>query len=210
MQARISPLFWEQQWSRWGTIGFLFFLPFQPLSPAHLEEDLWRSKEFQLAYAKLQKRLPSEFRWQAKNIAKTVLENAERHDLSVSLILAVMETESSFQPRAFSKAGAMGLLQVLPETAEEVARLNSISYEGPHELWNPVKNIEIGTAYLAYLKKRFSHQHLYLAAYNFGPTAIRRRVKNGDRWLENTKFYVNKIQGLEKGNKIRMALYGQI
>lgn len=210
MQARISPLFWDQQWSRWGTIGILFFLPFQPLSPSHLDDELWQSKEFQLTYSKLQKRLPTEYRWQAKPIAKSIVENADRHDLPVSLILAVMETESSFQPQALSKAGARGLLQLLPQTAEEVARMHDIPYSGAEELWNPIKNIELGTAYLAYLKKRFSQQHHFLAAYNFGPTAIQRRLKNGDRWLENTKFYVNKIQGLEKGNQIRMSLYGPI
>ena len=95
-----------------------------------------------------------------------------------------------------SKAGAVGLMQLLPRTAEEVATRYGIrDYRSAADLTNPVVNLELGAAYLAYLRTRFGHSVHYLAAYNMGPSAMRTRIKNGNYELGALTGYVKKIHG---------------
>jgi soluble lytic murein transglycosylase len=100
----------------------------------------------------------------------------QRHGVDWALIAAVIQVESGFSPAAVSKKGAVGLMQIMPDTAAWVsARLGeSVAQE---DLVDPKVNIHLGTYYLRYLLDRFATEQAALAAYNGGPT-------NVSRWLE--------------------------
>jgi len=91
-------------------------------------------------------------------------EHASRNVVSADLVRAVIQAESAFNPRAVSPKGAMGLMQLMPETARQYAVAN------PYEAR---ANIEGGTKYLKSLLERFELP-LALAAYNAGEGAVRR------------------------------------
>jgi soluble lytic murein transglycosylase-like protein len=112
-------------------------------------------------------------------LAAAVVEESRRAGLSPSLVLAVMEVESRFDPFAVSPVGAVGLMQVLPGTARALAPELGIEWRGVRTLFDPVENLRIGVAYLAKLRARFGQLRTALAAYNRGPGAIGRRMQQG-------------------------------
>ena len=99
-----------------------------------------------------------------------ILPAARRHHVSPYLVGAVIFTESRFREEARSEVGAVGLMQLMPETAEEMARSLEMADYDAAELDRPELNIELGTAYLAVLQDRFQDESMMLAAYNAGPT----------------------------------------
>lgn len=144
--------------------------------------------------AHLESRLPGAYKQESYKLGKLVLELSERHQFSPSFILSVIETESTFRPTVVSKAGAVGLMQLLPSTAREVAGKYGIkSYRTPADLNNPQTNMRLGVAYLSYLRKQFGNSIHYVAAYNLGPTALRRRLRSGDYELGAIDPYVRVI-----------------
>jgi len=90
---------------------------------------------------------------------------------------AIARQESAFASDAQSGAGAMGLMQILPSTAKEVARKTNVKYQRS-KLFNADYNIVLGSAYLKQLNKRYQHRALTSAAYNAGP-------RRANKWLEN-------------------------
>ena len=105
---------------------------------------------------------------------------AERNGLEPSLVLAVIRTESTFQPDAVSPKGAIGLMQLLPSTAAEVAAELGLEWDGAHQLLEPDLNIELGTYYLAKLADHYrGDMDLALEAYNRGPTRLARLRAGG-------------------------------
>jgi hypothetical protein len=106
---------------------------------------------------------------------------AARHDLPVTLLLAVARGESNFDPRAVSRANAHGLMQILwPSTARE------LGFETIAELQQPCPNVDAGARYLRGLMDRYGEDvHLALAAYNYGPGRIPvdgGRIPAGAEW----------------------------
>jgi soluble lytic murein transglycosylase len=99
--------------------------------------------------------------------------------LDPRLVIAVIEVESAGYPLAVSHVGAMGLMQLLPSTAEEVAQKLEIEWMGDDTLFDPVVNVKLGTAYLRELADRYDDVNLALAAYNWGPGRIDRRIRRG-------------------------------
>jgi soluble lytic murein transglycosylase-like protein len=114
---------------------------------------------------------------------RIVREAAERHDLDPALVKAVISTESNWNPYAVSPKGAMGLMQLIPSTAERF---------GVGNPYDPAQNIEGGTAYLQELLDRY-HGDLKksLAAYNAGPRAV--DASGGVPWYPETRRYVQKV-----------------
>ena len=92
------------------------------------------------------------------------------------LVIAVIREESAFAPKALSRAGARGLMQLLPATAAQVAKENNL--RSLPDLDTPAPNIALGTRYLAKLHEEFGgNLVLTLASYNAGPHVVR-------RWLD--------------------------
>jgi len=119
----------------------------------------------------------------AVRYADLIEEHASRQSLSADLVRAVIQAESAFNPHARSVKGAMGLMQLMPETAAEYGVLNP---------YDPEQNIRAGTAYLASLIDRYDDEGLALAAYNAGPHAVEKYGRTIPPYRE-TRNYVAKI-----------------
>ncbi len=109
---------------------------------------------------------------------------AARYNLDTEFILRVIEAESGGDPRAVSPKGAMGLMQLMPDTARAL---------GVNDPFDPVQNIEGGVRYLKHLMERFGDPRLALAAYNAGPGNVQRY--GGVPPFPETQRYLEKILG---------------
>jgi soluble lytic murein transglycosylase-like protein len=118
---------------------------------------------------------------EVRELAATVVAEAARHDLDPELVLAVMQVESNCYHMAVSPVGALGLMQILPSTGEELARHYDIEWRGPETLFDPFVNVKLGVAYLGKLSDRYRSMPTALAAYNWGPGRIDRRLRRGAR-----------------------------
>jgi len=118
-----------------------------------------------------------------------IYEVALRHAVNPHLVAALIHVESSFNPRAVSRKGARGLMQLLPATA----RRFGLTKKG--DLFDPVKNLEAGVRYIKWLTNRFAGDpQRVLAAYNAGEGAVDRF--GGIPPYRETQSYVKKIFGL--------------
>ena len=117
--------------------------------------------------------------FEVREVAETIVAEAERSGLELELVLAVIHTESGFHNFARSAVGALGLMQIMPDTGEMLARDLSIEWQGPETLFDPVINVRLGTHYLAQLHKKYGSWERALAAYNWGPRRIDRRLRAG-------------------------------
>ena len=96
------------------------------------------------------------------------------------LVAAIVARESSFRDRVVSHAGAIGLMQLRPFVARELARQNDIEWQGLDTLHRPDLNVRLGASYYRQLIDRFDGDALLaLAAYNRGPTRLRRQIDRG-------------------------------
>jgi soluble lytic murein transglycosylase len=125
--------------------------------------------------------------------------HAENYDLEPALIAAVIYQESRFRPYVRSESGAIGLMQVMPDTAKGIALRTGGSQFRVKDLFVPELNVRYGSWYLRHLLDRYGgDERLALAAYNAG----QRRV---DEWrrrgigiqFEETRRYVERIAELE-------------
>ena len=115
---------------------------------------------------------------------QTIIEaHAVNYGLEPSLVAAVVYTESKFDPRAESSAGALGLMQLLPDTAQGIADRTGGGNFRTSDLYDPELNVRNGCWYLSALRDKYSDHpqalELALAAYNAGQG-------NVDRWVEAT------------------------
>ncbi len=109
---------------------------------------------------------------------------AARYNLDTEFILRVIEAESGGDPRAVSPKGAIGLMQLMPETARAL---------GVQDPYDPVQNIEGGVRYLSHLIHRFGDLRLALAAYNAGPSNVQRY--GGVPPFPETQRYLERVLG---------------
>jgi soluble lytic murein transglycosylase-like protein len=92
---------------------------------------------------------------------------SERYRLPPALIAGVIKCESNWKATAVSKAGARGLMQILPRTARSEFQID------PEDLWDPIVNIDVGTAYLRILANKYKGDSATtVAAYNAGPGRV--------------------------------------
>lgn len=106
-----------------------------------------------------------------QEMVDAIADASQRYEVPPETILAVIRIESAFDPQAVSEAGAVGLMQVLPSTGEELARELRMPYSEA-TLRDPSSNIALGTCYLAKMLGRFDDLSLALAAYNAGPGRV--------------------------------------
>jgi soluble lytic murein transglycosylase-like protein len=112
-----------------------------------------------------------------------IIQLAQRHKVDVALVKAVVHTESYFDYRATSHAGAEGLMQLMPQTAAKY---------GVHDIENPYENLDAGIQHLRYLLTKYRSNLRYaLAAYNAGEKAV--YYYNGVPPYKETREYVQKV-----------------
>jgi len=124
-----------------------------------------------------------------------VRSHAENYDLDAELLAAVIYSESRFNPRARSEAGAIGLMQLLPETARGIALRTGGTNFVVDDLYVPELNVRYGAWYLRNLLNRYGDERTALAAYHAGQG-------NVDRWraeglgieFPETRSYVERVE----------------
>lgn len=124
---------------------------------------------------------------------------AEAQSLDPALVIAVAAAESAFNVKAVSRKGALGLMQVMPATAERYGVASRPASEGEHAAMEPKVNAQIGTRYLADLLRMFDgDKELALAAYNAGEGAV---IKYGRKIppYPETQQYVEKVMRFYRG-----------
>jgi soluble lytic murein transglycosylase len=112
-------------------------------------------------------------------VAATIVREANIHGIDPNLVMAVIHIESRGNAFALSPVGAMGLMQIMPPTGEELAKRLDILWRGPQTLFDPLLNIQMGVAYLEQLESRYESMSTALAAYNWGPGRIDSRLRHG-------------------------------
>lgn len=126
--------------------------------------------------------------------AAQVAAAAAEHELPEALLHAVIRTESNYDPRAISGRGAIGLMQLMPDTAREL---------GVADPWDPAANIRGGARYLKRLLAMFDNDlQLALAAYNAGPGAVLSRGRTIPPYAE-TRSYVPRV--IEHFNRLQAS-----
>ncbi len=122
-------------------------------------------------------------RYSSKKYDNLISRASQRHGVSFPLLKAIIKAESDFDPKAVSKKGAKGLMQIMPENFKRL---------GLKDPFNPSENIDAGARYFKQMYDRFKGKlALSLAAYNAGPTAV-------DRYktippFEETEEYVRRV-----------------
>lgn len=120
--------------------------------------------------------------------------HAENYELDAALIAAVIYRESKFDPDARSSSGAIGLMQLLPDTALGIA----VNTEGNRfevsDLYDPEINIRYGSFYLRRLLRKYGDERLALAAYNAGQSNVDEWIASGgDIRFPETREYVDDV-----------------
>ncbi|MDH3578517.1 MAG: transglycosylase SLT domain-containing protein [Gammaproteobacteria bacterium] len=121
-------------------------------------------------------------------------QSSSKASISPTWAYGIARSESLFMPDVRSRAGAIGLMQVMPATGREVARGIRLPYSGLNTLTNPESNIRLGTSYLGQMAQRFGgNPVLATAAYNAGPHRVDRWLPESGTidariWIENIPF----------------------
>lgn len=161
-------------------------------------------------YNTFQEKLQGCWKKQSGNLSATILTESERKGFDPIFVLAVIQTESQFDPTILGSHGEIGLMQIKPDTAKWIAQKEGIPWKGKKTLKNPIMNVKIGIAYMAFLRKNFAGaaRH-YVAAYNMGPANVRRLASQSiqprdypSRVMENYNIIYAQLLKLESVAKL--------
>ncbi|MEH6504049.1 MAG: transglycosylase SLT domain-containing protein [Cycloclasticus sp.] len=125
-----------------------------------------------------------QFEQNRRKLTPLIRQQAKKHKVDSALVMAIIHAESAYDQRAISRAGAVGLMQLMPKTAERFGVTNRN---------NPAQNISGGTRYLRHLLELFKFDiRLTLAAYNAGESAV---AKYGNKIppYPETQTYVKRV-----------------
>ncbi len=133
---------------------------------------------------------------------EVIEEESNLNNLDPALVASIINAESRFESMAISSKGAIGLMQIMPKTAEFVAEKIGIEFE-QNMLYDPSINIKIGCYYLNYLSLKFKEKNTLISAYNAGEGVVKSWLKNEEYSTDGlslikipykqTSTYVSKI-----------------
>ena len=137
--------------------------------------------------------------WYPLRYDQIVRGHARNYDLDPALLAAVIYQESKFKADARSSSGAIGLMQLLPDTAKGIALHTGGTQFRVADLYDPEINVRYGAWYLRHLLDKYGDERTALAAYNAGQD-------NVDRWrragvgiqFSETRAYVERVEDLKK------------
>ena len=128
-----------------------------------------------------------------------VVGHAENYRLEPQLLAAVIYQGSKFDADARSSSGAVGLMQLLPETGQGIADRTGGNEWKPEDLLHPELNIRYGSWYLRHLLDKYDDETLALAAYNAGQTNVDDWRAHGlEIQFPETRHYVERVQELKR------------
>jgi len=139
--------------------------------------------------------------------ADAIRVEAKAHDVDPTLVAALIHQESSFNPRATSRAGAVGLMQVLPGVGADIAKAQRMASYDRVLLYQPDVNVRLGMAHLDAMLRQYPRIEYALAAYNAGGAPVRRwRQKRG---TDDPEMFVERIPYDETRDYVRILLRNQ-
>lgn len=125
-------------------------------------------------------------RW---HLASIIHRESSEQGYDPLFVVAIIQVESGCSRSVRGPGGGVGLTQIQPTTARQVARDASIPWNGPETLTRPAVNVELGVEYLAQLEERFNDPLVAMAAYNMGPG----RVARMSRQQARSAAYVRRV-----------------
>lgn len=133
----------------------------------------------------------------------TVLRESAKNGVDPALVAGLMRQESTFQPDALSRAGAVGLMQVLPKTGRRLAHQLRVRYSRA-KLYEPEYNLRFGTLYLAGLLKAYGSPEAALGAFNAGEDRV--EMWQAERKFEELPEFVESVPFTETREYIQIVL----
>ncbi|MBN1969924.1 MAG: DUF3393 domain-containing protein [Candidatus Delongbacteria bacterium] len=144
--------------------------------------------------------VPNHIQIRAEKYKKTIEERCQRFEIEPSLVMAIIHTESYFNPKAYNRHGnAYGMMQIVPKYAGKL--MNSELYHknsepGSYELFNPETNIEMGVGYLRWLadnkwqdvKSNVNRMYCMICSYNGGPGSVYQAMTGKMKKIETEKW----------------------
>jgi len=152
-------------------------------------------------FASLQSSKPGwwERLWYPLSYQQIVRGHARNYNLDPALLAAVIYKESKFKPDARSSSGAIGLMQLLPDTAKGIAIHTGGSQFRVDDLYNPEINVRYGAWYLRHLLEKYGDERDALAAYNAGQDNVDRWRRRGEGiQFAETRAYVTRVEELKR------------
>jgi soluble lytic murein transglycosylase len=137
--------------------------------------------------------------WYPLHYESIVRGHARNYDLDPALLAAVIYQESKFKAGARSKSGAIGLMQLLPDTAKGIALHTGGTQFRVEDLYDPEINVRYGAWYLRRLLQKYGDERTALAAYNAGQENVDRWRRNGEGiQFAETRAYVDRVEKLKR------------
>jgi soluble lytic murein transglycosylase len=137
--------------------------------------------------------------WYPYRYGAIVRGHAANYRLDGALLAAVIYEESKFRAGAMSKSGAIGLMQLLPSTAEGIAKRTGGTRFRVSDLYDPELNVRYGAWYLRHLLDRYGDERTALAAYNAGQHNVDRwRAQGAGIAFPETRKYVERVEELKR------------
>ncbi len=143
------------------------------------KKEILKEQKFLKYSTAIVKKFNPELSWRkALKICKTIYRYSVTYGYDPYFILSIVKVESSFDPHAISPAGAVGLMQIMPDVGKYLADLKGESIRIPDDLFDIETNIRLGVYYFKYLHMKYRNIKLALLAYNMGPGTLNFFIKN--------------------------------
>jgi soluble lytic murein transglycosylase-like protein len=189
-QKRSSLVYWSSKENRWKPVPSAGTASMQAARSAAAEVSQYYGHDsVKSANARIIAANASAHQASPDEVDQSIVMAAARHNVDPNLVRAVIKVESNFNSNAVSSKGAMGLMQLMPQTARELKVKNP---------FDPEQNVDAGVRHLKYLLENYNGDvNLTLAAYNAGEGAVRRSA--GVPRYSETQNYVKRITNLYYG-----------